>query len=146
MVKKLEPLEIEAILNSIKNLVDGSKANLNILKSEDGFGMDLNIQTIKSEYCPIYLSITKDIFDISIANKFSCSDIPHDDFDLYEILTSIIEGKIKIYSPKKKSIFSSETAEVDLHQDRKFFMSSAGMKIHNITQYNISEPFESYRA
>lgn len=91
--------------------------------------IDLRIEVSSNRFCSLEASITEHTFDLNIDGKIGESDLLHDDYDFYKMITSIVSGEIVIISRSFLNIRSSET----------FYLYENGIEYFNSSQ--ISIPF-----
>ncbi len=93
--------------------------------------MDLRIEVSSDRFCSLNASITKHTFDFDVGGKIGESDVLHDDFDFFRMLTSIVSGEIVIIA----------RSFLDIHSSIKFQLYDNGIEYFNSSQ--ISIPFVS---
>ncbi len=89
------------------NFIEGAaKCSMSIHGDES---IDLRIEVSSDRFCSLNASITKHTFDLDVGGKIGESDMLHDDFDIYKVITSVVSGEVIIISRSFLNINSSST-------------------------------------
>ncbi|GBF57878.1 hypothetical protein PbB2_01548 [Candidatus Phycosocius bacilliformis] len=106
--------------------------------------IDLRIEVSSNRFCSLEVSITEHAFDLNIDGKIGESDLLHDDYDFYKMITSIVSGEIVIISRSFLNIRSSETFY--LYENGIEYFNSSQISIPFVKKYSkeITYYYESY--
>lgn len=116
---------IERRLEAIADRIDLGKCDLEFGPVVDGFFLKTKPKT--TDFCPLWISISPWVFDISAGDGFSESDISCEDFSFEEIIISILSGRSKTIAVKLFSFIPRVVLDVPLPEGANFYMVRNGI-------------------